>query len=325
MGLIFDILYRRVSHNRYHKQGKPLMKRMLVTGGAGFIGSHVCELLLEHGFLVRVLDNLSTGRKEFLPNDANLEFIHGDITDKSTCKSACQDVEGVFHLAAMSKVLPSLENIDMVEFCTQHNVVGTQNILLAACKEKVKKVVYSASSTYYGNSLAPHRENMLPNCQTPYALTKYIGEQYCELFDSLYNLPTISLRYFQVCGPRQPCEGNYAVVAGIFIRQMRAGMPLTIHGDGSQRRDFVHVRDIAKANIKAYESEPHRLAVNIGTGISHSIKELADMISSNQILGLPQRKVDLLETKADLSLCKSLFKWTPKITFEEMVAEMLLV
>lgn len=300
------------------------MKRMLVTGGAGFIGSHVCELLLERGFLVRVLDNLSTGRKEFLPNDANIEFINGDITDKGTCNAACQDVEGVFHLAAMSKVLPSLEDNDMVEFCTLNNVVGTQNILLAAFQEKVKKVVYSASSTYYGNNPAPQRENMLPNCQTPYALTKYIGEQYCELFDSLYNLQTISLRYFQVCGPRQPYEGNYALVAGIFIQQMRSGMPLTIHGDGSQRRDFVYVKDIAQANIKAYESDAHHLVVNIGTGTSHSIKELADIISLNQRLGLPMRKVDMLETKADISLCKSLFGWAPQVKFEEMVKEMLL-
>jgi UDP-glucose 4-epimerase len=164
---------------------------------------------------------------------------------------------------------------------------------------------------------------MLPNCQTPYALTKYLGEQYCELFDSLYDLPTISLRYFQVCGPRQPAEGAYAVVAGIFIRQVKAGLPLTIHGDGSQKRDFVHVRDIAEANIRAFESNARKIVVNIGTGESHSIKELADMISPNQVMGLPRRKVDLAETRADISLCHATFGWTPQIGFGHIIDEML--
>ena len=266
------------------------MKKMLVTGGAGFIGSHVCEELLNRGYQVRVVDNLVTGQKKFLPEDSNLEFIQGDITDYDICDSVCEGVTAVFHLAAMSKVLPSLANLDMIDYCTTNNVVGTQNILKAAKMHHVEKLVYSASSTYYGNTLPPHNENMLPACQTPYALTKYIGEQYCSLFDSLYGLDTISLRYFQVCGPRQPTNGQYAVVTGIFLRQKMQGQPLTIHGDGSQKRDFVHVKDVALANIKAYESDAHNLVVNIGTGKSYSIKELADLISPHQVFTETTRK-----------------------------------
>jgi UDP-glucose 4-epimerase len=164
---------------------------------------------------------------------------------------------------------------------------------------------------------------MLPACQTPYALTKYIGEQYCALFDSLYGLDTISLRYFQVCGPRQPTNGQYAVVTGIFLRQKVQGQRLTIHGDGSQKRDFVHVKDVALANIKAYESDAHNLVVNIGTGKSHSIKELADLISPYQMFIESKRKVDLIETRADTTLCQKLFNWSPKTSIYEIVQEML--
>lgn len=295
---------------------------MLVTGGAGFIGSHVCEELLKRGYQVRVVDNLVTGHKNFLPEDPNMEFVQGDITDFDICDSVCEGVTAVFHLAAMSKVLPSLANLDMIDFCTTNNVVGTQNILKAAKKHNVEKLVYSASSTYYGNTPPPHNENMLPACQTPYALTKYIGEQYCSLFDSLYGLNTISLRYFQVCGPRQPTNGQYAVVTGIFLRQKMMGQPLTIHGDGSQKRDFVHVKDVALANIKAYESYAHNLVVNIGTGKSHSIKELADMISPHQVFVQSKRKVDLIETRADIALCQNLFNWSPKTSIHEIVQEM---
>lgn len=296
---------------------------MLVTGGAGFIGSHVCEELLKRGYQVRVVDNLVTGYKNFLPEDSNLEFVQGDITDFDICDSVCEGVTAVFHLAAMSKVLPSLANLDMIDYCTKNNVIGTQNILKAAKIHNVKKLIYSASSTYYGNTPPPHHENMLPACQTPYSLTKYIGEQYCSLFDSLYGLNTISLRYFQVCGPRQPKNGQYAVVTGIFLRQKILGQPLTIHGDGSQKRDFVHVKDVALANIKAYESDAHNLVVNIGTGKSHSIKELADMISPYQVLTQSKREVDLIETRADITLCQKLFNWSPKTSIHEIVQEML--
>ena len=298
-------------------------KLVLVTGGAGFIGSHVCEELLGRGYRVRVLDNLSLGKREWVPSDAGLEFIRGDVCDSEACRAACDGVEGVFHLAAMSKVAPSVGDPSMVQYCTGQNVLGTLNVLEAASAAGVKKVIYSASSTFYGNRPPPHSEDMLPDCLSPYALTKYVGEQYCELYDKMYDLPTLSLRYFQVCGPRQPSAGPYAVVAGIFIEQERRGEPLTIHGDGSQRRDFVYVRDVAEANVRAYESGARRMVINVGTGVSRSIKELADMISDKQISGLPRRGGDSDATLADTSRCARVLGWLPAIKFEAMVEEML--
>lgn len=291
------------------------MKAVLVTGGAGFIGSHLTEALLSRGYLVRVLDNLSQGHADWLPDHPNLEIRHGDICNLQTCIGACKGIDGVLHLAAMSKVAPSLENESMLDFCTMQNVLGTLNLLKASRRSQVRKFVYAASSTVYGRTIAPHREGSPPDCLNPYALTKYAGEQYCELYDKLYGLPTLSLRYFQVYGPRQPSSGNYAVVSGIFLEQRKSGAPLTIHGDGSQRRDFVYVGDVAEANIRALESPVHGTVINVGTGTSHSIKEVADLISPNQILGLPRRPGDMDETLADTGRCRTLLEWCPSTPF----------
>lgn len=286
-------------------------KTVLVTGGAGFIGSHLTEALLSRGYMVRVLDNLSQGRTDWLASHPSLEFRRGDICDLQTCIDACKDMHAVFHLAAMSKVAPSLENESMLDFCTTQNVLGTLNLLKAAHRSQARKFIYSASSTAYGRTPPPHREASPPDCLNPYALTKYLGEQYCELYDKLYGLPTLSLRYFQVYGPRQPSSGNYAVVTGIFLEQRKSGTPLTIHGDGSQRRDFVYVGDVAEANIRALESPVHGTVINVGTGTSHSIKEIADLISADQMVGMPRRPGDMDETRADTSRCRSLLQWCP--------------
>eukprot|EP01112_Ceratiomyxa_fruticulosa_P019045 TRINITY_DN6171_c0_g1_i2.p1 TRINITY_DN6171_c0_g1~~TRINITY_DN6171_c0_g1_i2.p1 ORF type:complete len:321 (-),score=41.28 TRINITY_DN6171_c0_g1_i2:251-1213(-) len=299
---------------------------VLVTGGAGFIGSHVVERLLKEDYKVRVLDNLCQGFKEWVPvGHPNLEsFIEGDITNFETCKKAMEGVVGVFHLAAMSKVLPSLLDPNMIDFCTEQNVNGTLNVLKAAkAAGTVRKVVYSASSTFYGLHPVPHVETMTPYCQTPYALTKYVGEQYMEVFDRVYDLPTVSIRYFQVYGPRQPTKGTYAVVAGIFIDQMVNGQSLTIHGDGSQTRDFVHVRDVAEANVRAFcVPEARRMTINCGTGKMNSIKELADIISPIQT-HTPARPIDLKATLADTTKCQKILKWVPEITFYEGIDELL--
>jgi UDP-glucose 4-epimerase len=184
-------------------------------------------------------------------------------------------------------------------------------MLKAAHRSHARKFVYAASSTVYGRTPPPHRELNPPDCLNPYALTKYVGEQYCELYDRLYGLPTLSLRYFQVYGPRQPSSGDYAVVSGIFLEQRKSGAPLTIHGDGSQRRDFVYVGDVAEANIRALESPVHGTVINVGTGTSHSIKEIADLISVDQVVGMPRRPGDMNETRADTSRCHSLLQWCP--------------
>ncbi len=289
---------------------------LLVTGGAGFIGSHLCALLLARGYRVRALDNLIYGRREWVPDAA--EFIEGDVTDLAACRRAAAGVAGVFHLAAMSRAAPSLEAI---EACTQSNIAGTQNVLIAAREAGVRKLVYSGSSTYYGNQPGPHRESMRPQFLNFYALSKYAGEEYCMLFDRALGLPTIVLRYFNVYGPRQPEQGAYALVLGVFLRRSRDGRPLEIHGDGAQRRDFIHVRDIAEANLAAFENPAHGVALNVGGGENISVRELADMISPNQTFA-PRRAGDAEVTLADISQIAATLGWRPRVKFADGLAEL---
>lgn len=294
------------------------MNRVLVTGGAGFIGSHLCQALLDRGYQVRVLDNLIYGCKEWIPIDA--ELIEGDICELEVCREAMTGVTGVFHCAAMSRAGPSFDNIDV---CTQTNIIGTQNILLAAKEAVVKKVIYSGSSTYYGNQPPPHREFETPGeFLNFYALSKYIGEKYCVLFHKIFDLPCIILRYFNVYGPRQPQVGNYALVLGIFLHRWAHQQPLQIHGDGQQRRDFIHVKDIAAANIAAFESPIQHDIFNIGSGTNLSIKELAQMISPN-LIHEARRPGDAEITLADISHVKAKLGWEPTIPFKVGIDEMM--
>src|ERR1700748_3475327 len=183
------------------------MKNVLVTGGAGFIGSHLCEGLLACGYRVRVLDNLIYGRREWVP--AAAELLLGDIRNLEDCRRAAEGIDGVFHCAAMSRSAPSQE---VIEVCTASNIVGTQNMLLAARDAGVKRFIYSGSSTYYGNRAPPPRESDPPDFLNIYGLTKRTGEQYCLLFDEGFGMPCVVLRYFNVYGPRQPETGAYALV-----------------------------------------------------------------------------------------------------------------
>jgi nucleoside-diphosphate-sugar epimerase len=287
------------------------MKNMLVTGGAGFIGSHLCEGLLGRGYQVRVLDSLIYGKREWVP--AAAEFIEGDIRDPAACRRAAAGMDGVFHCAAMSRSGPSQDQIDV---CTQSNITGTQNMLLAAREARVKRFIYSGSSTYYGNRTPPHRESDPPDLLNIYGLTKRVGEQYCLLFDEGFDLPCMVLRYFNVYGPRQPETGAYALVLGIFLRRHADGQVLEIHGDGAQRRDFVHVRDVVAANIAACESPLRGEVFNVGSGTSISVKELADMISPEQI-HTAARKNDSEATLADISKIQAALGWSPEISFAE--------
>lgn len=286
--------------------------RLLVTGGAGFIGSHVVESLLARGNRVRVLDNLFTGKREYLPSTAKLEFIEGDVTDHETCLAAMADVDGVFHMAAMSKVLPSLANPEMIDFCAAQNAQGTANVLKAALKhrDRVKKIVYSGSSTYYGAGGLPNREDGRHDCQTPYAVTKYVGEMYCELFSKLHKLPTIRLRYFMTFGPRQPTSGPYAIVTGVFMDRWLRGEPPIILGTGQQTRDFIHVSEVAEANVRAFESDVTDATINVGTGTSISILDLAH-IFSDEIVYQPPRVPDIPHSLADTARIHRLLGWVP--------------
>ena len=292
------------------------MKKYLVTGGAGFIGSHLVSELIKQGLEVRVLDNLSQGNKSWVSDRA--EFIKGDITDLEMCKISCEDMDGIFHLAAMSRVAPS---INKFEYCTDQNIIGTQNILIASRDSSVKKLIYTGSSSYYGNLTPPQSENFLPYCLNPYALSKYVGEQFSEMFTRIYNLETLSLRLFNVYGPRQPRVGPYALVIGIFLEQLQNGKSLTIHGDGSQRRDFIHVKDVVCALIKAMESDAKGMVLNIGSGANYSIQEIANIISLDQTY-YPRREGDADETLADIKLVKNIIGWRPNIDLEQGLKEL---
>ncbi len=288
------------------------MKKVLVIGGAGFIGSHLVEALLERGYQVRVVDNLSTGSMEHLPQHDELEFVRGDITDYEICLAAMEEVEGVFHLAAMSKLMSAVVDPDMIDSLTQQNIIGTTNVLRAALrhKDRVRKVVFSGSSAYYGAGPVPCREDVLHDCQTPYAVTKYVGEMYCEIFTRLHGLPTIRLRYFMTFGPRQPDSGAYAIASGVFMRRWLAGEPLPIFGTGKQTRDFVDVSEVAEGNVRAFESDLDDATINIGTGKAISILELAK-IFSDELVFEPPRVADMPHSLADTTRCQQLLQWVP--------------
>ena len=293
------------------------MKRVLVTGGAGFIGSHLCEGLLARGYQVRVLDSLIYGQREWVPEAC--DFLEGDIRDITACHRAASNMDAVLHCAAMSRSGPSQEAI---EICTGSNITGTQNMLLAARDAGVKRFVYSGSSTYYGNRTPPHRESDPPDLLNIYGLTKRVGEQYILMFDEQFDLPSVVLRYFNVYGPRQPETGAYALVLGIFLKRKAEGKVLEIHGDGRQRRDFIHVRDVVAANIAALESTVRGEVFNVGSGTSLSVKQLADMISPHQI-HTEARKNDSEATLADISKIQAALGWSPKISFAEGLKELL--
>lgn len=291
---------------------------VLVTGGSGFIGSHLVAQLLELGYRVRVFDNLETGNLLYLDlRHPRLEFHYGDILDMPAVRRAMQGVVGVFHLAAASKVLPSLKSPKMATFNIERNAVGTSNVLEAANETHiVRKVVYAASSTYYGNQPAPFQEEDLFQPTSPYAASKYMGELQMATNDRLYDLPSLSLRFFMVYGPRNPSQGAYAIVTGKFIQRLRDGLPLLIEGDGAQFRDFVHVLDVVRACILGYQSEVRGISINIGSGVAYSVKDVADMISPNQE-HVAARKADLNGTLANTCRARQLLHFSSVHDFSD--------
>jgi len=289
----------------------------LVTGGAGFIGSNLVDVLVKKGWQVRVVDNLATGKKENINPAA--DFYKLDIRQLDKIQPVFVGVDYVFHLAALPRVQFSIEN---PEESNEVNLNGTLNVLVASRNAKVKKVVYSASSSAYGNQKKmPLRETMLASPLSPYGLQKYVGELYCKLFSEIYGLPTVCLRYFNAYGYRQSLEGSYALVMGIFIRQRLAGQPMTITGTGKNRRDFTSVVDIVQANILAAQSKKvgRGEAINIGSGKNHSVKELAKIIGGPTAF-VPSR-LEPKETLADNSLAKKLLGWTPTVDLPKWLME----
>jgi len=291
-------------------------KKCLVTGGAGFVGSNLVDALIERGDEVIILDNLSTGKKENL--NVRAKFVEVDLRNLEDIKSYFTGIDFVFHLAALARVQPSI--VDPVTY-NDHNVNSTLNVLVAARDAKVKKVVYSASSSAYGNQTQmPLREDMTPHPISPYALQKYIGEEYCRLFSEVYELPTVCLRYFNVYGERMATNGAYACAIAIFCQQRIKNEPMTIVGDGEQRRDNTYVGDVVRANILASKSDVRDgTPINIGTGKNHSVNEMADMIGGPKT-NLPPR-IEPKETLADNSRAKELLGWEPEMELEKWMPE----
>ena len=294
------------------------IRTYLVTGGAGFIGSNLVDELINQGHRVMIIDNLSTGKKENINQSA--QFINADIRNLEEIKPYFNGADGVFHVAALPRVQLSIENPVESNYI---NVNGTINVLVAAKDAKVKRVVYSASSSAYGNSeILPLKEDMMPCAMSPYGLQKYIGEEYCRIFSLLYGLETVNLRYFNAYGPRMADTGAYLTVIKNFLMQKARGEAMTITGDGEQTRDFTHVRDIVRANIKAMDSQKAGKgeSINIGAGKNHSVNQIAAIIGGSYS-HIPPR-VEPKHTLADISKAKELLDWEPQEDLEEAIKDL---
>ena len=290
--------------------------KCLVTGGAGFIGSHLVDKLIELGHKVYIVDNLYTGKRENINKKAR--FFESDITNWSDLQKIFTETkpEYVFHEAAIPRMPVSIE--DPVG-TSKENILGTINVLKAAVDAGVKKFIFASSSSVYGDQKTlPLKEDMLPNPMSPYGLQKHVGELNLRLFSSLYGLPTVSLRYFNVYGPRIDVNSDYSLVVGKFLKLNKEGKPLTIFGNGKQSRAFCYIEDVVEANIKAMNSPRVGAGevINIGATIPVSVEQIAKAIGGEKEY-LPPRIGDPMHTAADLSRAIELLEWEPKVSFAE--------
>lgn len=292
--------------------------KIVVTGGAGFIGSNLVDALVGEGFDVHVIDNLSNGKRENVNKKARL-YVK-DITDLKSIQPVINGAKYVFHLAALPRVQYSIEN--PIESDTA-NARGTLNVLVASKNAGVKRVIYSASSSAYGDQKEmPLKETMTPAPKSPYGLQKYIGELYCKLWSEIYGLPTVCLRYFNVYGPRQNADGAYALVMATFMKQLASGKPMTITSDGKQTRDFTSIHDVVRANLLAMKSDKvgNGESINIGAGKNQSINTIAELIGGPKKY-IPAR-LEPKHTLADHSLAVKLLGWKPKVTIKDGIDEL---
>ena len=297
--------------------------KSLVTGGAGFIGSNLVETLLGIGHTVVCVDNESSDAHDKPYWNSNSINIRGDIRDYTLMSSAMESVDYVFHLAAEARIQPAIENpINAVSV----NDLGTATVLQCARENQVKKFMFSSTSAAYGRNDSPNVETQSPDPLNPYSVTKLNGENLCKMYTELFGLPTVIFRYFNVYGPRQPVRGQYAPVLGIFKRQKDAGEPLTIVGDGNQRRDFVHVEDVARANVMAALADPGQDAYgevyNIGTGKNFSVNEIAEMFMHEKTYIAP-RPGEARVSLANNQKMRNTFGWTPTHDLEKWISEQL--
>jgi len=300
--------------------------RFVVTGGAGFIGSHIADALVHRGDEVVILDNLFSGKMEnirHLQDNKSVTFIKGSITDDGCLEQACRNADGIFHEAAITSVPRSVK--DPVA-SNEANVSGTLKLLVAAQKYGVKKILYASSSSVYGDTpILPKREDMIPNPKSPYAVTKLTGENYLKVFQELYGIETVSLRYFNVFGPRQDPKSEYSAVIPKFItRVMQRESPI-IYGDGTQTRDFTFVKDVVQANLRAMDSTAQGV-FNVAYENRISLTELAQMIMKTLGNDLPlkfepPRSGDIHDSLAAISAAKKAFDYTPEYTVKTGLEE----
>ncbi len=290
----------------------------IVTGGAGFIGSHIVEKLKRLEHMVVVIDNEYSDNDNFHWRKDTLN-VNIDITDYKALKQACTGADYIFHLAAEARIGPAIENpVNALNI----NTIGTCNVLQCAREVGAKKVLYSSTSSGYGLNEAPNVETQPDDCLNPYSVSKVAGEKLCKMYTDLYGLNTIIFRYFNVFGERAPRKGQYAPVTGIFLRQKAAGEPLTIVGDGEQRRDYIYVKDVANANVMAAISNPdddaYGQVYNVGSGKNYSVNEIASFISDDTI-NIPPRIGEARNSLANIDKIKKTFAWKPEVDVEQWI------
>ena len=290
----------------------------IVTGGAGFIGSHIVEKLKRLDHMVVVIDNEYSDNDNFHWRKDTLN-VNIDITDYKGLKKAFTGADYIFHCAAEARIGPAIENpLNALNI----NTMGTCNVLQCAREVGAKKVLYSSTSSGYGLNEAPNIETQPDDCLNPYSVSKIAGEKLCKMYTDLYGLNTIIFRYFNVFGERAPRKGQYAPVTGIFLRQKAAGEPLTIVGDGEQRRDYIYVKDVANANVMAAISNPdddaYGQVYNVGSGKNYSVNEIASFISDDTI-NIPPRIGEARNSLANIDKIQKTFAWKPEIDVEEWI------
>ena len=289
------------------------MVKSLVTGAAGFIGSNLVDYLLDHGHEIVAVDNETANNNKFYwRKDPRVQNVKANVSKYKEMRNLFDGVDYVFHLAAESRLQPAIDNpINAVK----QNCVGTTVVLQCSREAGVKRLVYSSTSSGYGGNPWPNKETQPDDCLNPYSASKIAGEKFCKMYTDLYGLETVSLRYFNVFGERSPSVGQYAPVISIFQRQAEVNDALTIIGDGSQKRDFVHVKDVARANYLAAIMPIYEMlgeVFNVGSGKNYSIQEIANAISDNQVY-LPERSGEATTTLADISRIGEVIGWKPEI------------
>ncbi len=300
------------------------MYRILVTGCAGFIGSHLSETLIKKGYKVVGVDNLSNGKLtniQSFRNNKNFTFLKCNVGDKEKLSETLSQVDIVYHLAALADIVPSIKNPDVY---FNSNVNSTFNLVRSCEKKKIKKIIYAASSSCYG---IPKKYPTSESCpilpQYPYALTKRLGEQIIFHFGELYKIPVVSLRLFNVYGPRARTSGTYGAVFGVFLAQKLANKPFTVVGDGKQTRDFTFVEDVVSAFIEMLDDKINNEIFNVGSGKTYSINSLIKLLGKNKIVNIPKRPGEPDCTFADISKILKKTKWKPKISFKDGINKLL--